>query len=293
MTNVLCWPLDEAVARLEAEGMQVELHEAARIEVIHQRNQGLSAARNTGIEHARGEWLMFVDSDDFVEKNFCEAALRMVTENDCQIAVFAFEKKFSNEPITFYAAKEPYLGKLTREQAMMGLAVQEIYDYAWNKIYHRSLFKSVRYPVGEIFEDIAVTYLLFNQAEAVYVSAERLYWYRTRKGSILDASYTRLMVEKLRQRDKEHAFFREHYPEAAEKLEELIFMDELDACIGGCLVPELSNEYQMMKKRLLSHTQVYRKYGIKKWVFVRSISISDHLFKLVTEKRRKRRFEHV
>ena len=260
----------------------------ARVRNFSQENRGLSAARNFGIDHARAPWLMFVDSDDFVEPDFCEYAISAVEENRCQIAVFSYERVGLEWKDPMLELPEQYLGRIERSQALSLLAWERIQDYAWNKIYARSLFEGVRYPEGEIFEDIATTCRLFDRAEAVYISKKRLYWYRWRQGSIMSACYPDILQDKIKQREKEYAFLLEHCPEAAPGTERALFIDELDACSGDVINPDRQERYREMKRRLLSRRHVWKKYGFKKAVYITALKISDRLFAQITGRRRKR-----
>ena len=67
-----------------------------RVEVIHKENTGVSAARNTGLDNAKGEWITFVDADDWVEKNFCEILIKKATENESDCIACGYNKVYCN-----------------------------------------------------------------------------------------------------------------------------------------------------------------------------------------------------
>lgn len=160
----------------------------SRIRVIHQPNLGLSAARNSGIEIANGDYLMFVDSDDFVENMFCSYAISKAIEFDSDIVVFGYNDVFFDRIERRSVVENEK--KLSREEALSELCGGKILSFAWNKLYKASLFEGVRYPKGRLYEDIGTTYLLFDKANAVYLANGITYNYRKRNDSILGKEMT-------------------------------------------------------------------------------------------------------
>ena len=162
------------------------LHDA-RIRVVHQKNGGLSAARNAGVDAARGEWIGFVDSDDYVAADMFEKLYHAAADQQAQIAVCTYayvtpEGKPLNRisPIT----KDEVL---TREEALNRLTIQKNWYYvtAQNRLYRRELFDKVRFPAGRIHEDEWTAHLFYGQCERVAVLKEPLYYYVQREGSIM------------------------------------------------------------------------------------------------------------
>jgi len=155
----------------------------SRVIVIHKENGGLSSARNAGIDIAKGEYLMFVDSDDYVEPNFCERAYQIIKENNVVCASFGYYEHRSNQVKTLGTANPR---KIDAEESIRSLIALDdvIYNLAWNKIYHKNLFSKIRYPEGRLYEDQGTTYKLFDLAGIIYVSDIPLYNYVRREDSI-------------------------------------------------------------------------------------------------------------
>lgn len=164
-----------------------------RFKVIHHKeNKGLSAARNTGIGQATADYLMFVDSDDWVHEDFCKAPYECAIHNDSDIVMFGYRqisyqpKKHENMNITVIIPA----GFRSKQEAI-DLTFTVIGMVAWNKLYHKKLFKTIRYPEGKIFEDTATTYKLIWNSSRIYCMDQVLYVYYRRTDSITMRKLTR------------------------------------------------------------------------------------------------------
>lgn len=135
------------------------------IRVLHQSNAGLSAARNAGIVIARHDYITFVDSDDYVGQGvYAKVMSLLATNKDIDIAEYEITKHLPDG-----TCEHIFLGDNTYHDSMDYLLRQKAYNhtYAWNKVYKRSLFDTVRYPVGKHFEDTCVMPLLLKHANVI------------------------------------------------------------------------------------------------------------------------------
>lgn len=133
-----------------------------RIQVIHQKNAGLSAARNAGLDRATGEYLAFLDSDDYIEPDMLEHLLNAITDARAELSVcnfvYEFESKEMRESVW---EKLPKNYQFQERQILSGpeylhLMRNDLYtvcEVAWNKLYRRECFENVRYPIGRYHED--------------------------------------------------------------------------------------------------------------------------------------------
>lgn len=156
----------------------------ARVTVIHKKNGGLSSARNAGIKIAKGQYLMFVDSDDWVEPNFCETALEKLGKYDVDILSFGYNWIKSDGNIKEMSTDKDKT--LSSEKGIKELITLKdvIYNLPCNKIYKAELFNGIEYPMGKTYEDQGVTYKLFHRANSIAVIPDRLYNYLQRGDSI-------------------------------------------------------------------------------------------------------------
>lgn len=156
-----------------------------RIKVIHQENKGLSSARNKGIELAKGEYIGFVDSDDFVEPSMFQDLYNAIVKNNADISICNFYviNNKSKEKIIKNGLKNKQYYKIEALREI--LLDNEIQSYAWNKLYKRELFKNVKYPVGKKYEDIGTTFYLFEKSNRIQYIGKPEYNYLNREDSIV------------------------------------------------------------------------------------------------------------
>lgn len=150
----------------------------SNIRVFHQKNKGLSGARNTGIDHAKGEYLAFIDSDDVWEAHFLESLYHALIETGADISQCRWEYMHGDQIKETYnpaAKRECFTGR----EMLANLYIQTgaYFVVAWNKLYKKELFESIRYPEGRIHEDEATTYKLFDLAEKCVFVDNALYGY--------------------------------------------------------------------------------------------------------------------
>lgn len=176
-----------------------------RIKVIHKKNGGLSDARNTGLDICKGEYISFVDSDDWVSKNYIERLLNLAIKEDAGIVI--------GENIRTDGNSRSFKGNTsikayTSNEALHHLFSQNhiAFTVSWGKLYKRTLFRTIRFPVGKFHEDEFTTYILFYNTNKIIYTSEVLYYYYQRGNSIVRTSHPWDVLEFLEQR---YLFFKE------------------------------------------------------------------------------------
>ena len=159
-----------------------------RVHVIHKENGGLSDARNAGIDwveaNSDSRWLIFADSDDWVHPELLARLLDAATAFDLKISVCGYQETEGADPAVLPEDMRPH--RWTPKQFYMEHFVNA--TVAWGKLYSRSCFRDIRYPVGKIHEDEFVTYrLLFAQKEIAVVPAPLYAYFINPKGIIRSA----------------------------------------------------------------------------------------------------------
>lgn len=153
-----------------------------RIKVIHRPNGGLSAARNSGLEICSGEYIGFVDSDDYIHPEMYSRLYKDILDYNTRLA-FCHCDKFSGEKIP---NGDITLGRECRDKDyVMERSMSETKWWsAWAKLYHRSLFDGIRFPNNRINEDYAIMMFIYDRCDKIVIDYNKLYHYFQREGSI-------------------------------------------------------------------------------------------------------------
>lgn len=158
-----------------------------RIIVVDKKNGGLSDARNSGIERATGKYLVFIDSDDYIEKNMIEELYNNIVETQSDISICNFYTTIDNFDIenkatlhkVIYSDNENIYDMLYNKYALQTII-------SWNKIYKKELFENCKYPVGLIHEDQYIICDILSQCKKIsYMTDKFLYHYVQRENSIM------------------------------------------------------------------------------------------------------------
>lgn len=189
----------------------------SRIRVIHKENGGLSSARNAGLEIARGEYIGFVDSDDWLEPETYEWMLDMALSEDVRL-VCAGRYDCSSWSGTRQVGLCPRKREVIsgQELARRIFRWEHVDSAAWDKLYHRSLFREIRYPLGVVSEDVPTTYRIALEAGRVGMLDQPVYNYFHRPGSITTASFSPKALQPSGHTEKILAHIRQEYPELSD-----------------------------------------------------------------------------
>lgn len=191
-----------------------------RVKVIHQANGGLSAARNAGIDYAfsnsNSEWLTFIDSDDWVHNHYLASLLNAANKNKSDISICGFIGTKGEEPIL--SSNPFYFKKMSTETFYLDHYSNAI--IACGKLYKKSCFENIRYPIGRIYEDGFTTYkILFKYNKILFIPSP-LYFYFTNTDGIMHRKFSLKNYEGILAREERIEFFNKNgYHEIAIKEE--------------------------------------------------------------------------
>lgn len=156
-----------------------------RIRVIHKKNGGLSDARNAGLEIASGQYIGFVDSDDYIEKDMYELLLNSIEKNNVDIAICGRTMVRENGSLIGVNNVINNETVFAPETAIARLLTWDNCDSAaWDKLYRRKLFSDICYPKGKLHEDLNVTCRLFSRSRGIVQIPVAKYNYLVRDDSI-------------------------------------------------------------------------------------------------------------
>lgn len=157
-----------------------------RIKVIHKKNGGLSDARNTGLDICKGEYISFVDSDDWLDEKYIDTLLNLAIKSNADIAIGEHKRIYSSKPFFVKNEKETEQTLSTQEALNILFKRSHLsFILSWGKIYRRFLFNNIRFPQGKFHEDEFTTYLILYNAKKIAYTSETLYYYFQRINSIM------------------------------------------------------------------------------------------------------------
>lgn len=249
----------------------------SRIKVIHKVNGGLSDARNCGIDIASGKYIGFVDGDDYIAPQMMENMLLAIERHHAAVAMcgrFVVDEEENIEKKMFTLDEEKVFdGKTAIRYA---LTYNGCDFAAWDKLYKKSLFDGVRYPLGVMSEDYQVTPMVLSSADKIVHVASPFYYYVQRRGSITKQEFTEKRVGVLEQVNLMSNSLLKKYPDISKEVNYFkgkhLIMIQRYALKNNCkhLLPsmiEVSNacieEADIMLKNELFSSSVKVKYLIK------------------------------
>lgn len=196
-----------------------------RIRVIHKQNGGLSDARNVGIEVAQGEYIAFLDSDDWIEPRCYEFLYNHAIKQDADIAQCDYIEAYTEEV-------KIQLPNIIKESTYTSVEALKLFygeEYVktvvvWNKIYRRKLFEHIRFPKGKIHEDEFTTYKVIHKANKLVSSNVPMVYYRQREGSIMAQGFNEKRLYVLEAWKEKRDYFKQY------ALNELVQRTECNLC---------------------------------------------------------------
>ena len=184
--------------------------EDSRVRVIHRQNGGLSAARNTGIDAATSDYLIFLDGDDYLTPIAVEQLIATIADNACPIGVctFAMEESALSPALVdrvFTCSSSEAIREMYTEKTF--------FTTAGSKIFRKKLFDNIKFPQGLLYEDFAVMYRLFDAAKTVAFADAKIYYYRYTPTGITKSSFKKKHMDYFTVTDEVTAYIAEYHPE--------------------------------------------------------------------------------
>ena len=191
----------------------------SRILVINQENQGLSAARNSGINQARGKYICFIDSDDWIHDKYLEILYNDIEKNNAQISIIDKQIVYEGQENYKYDIPDKSEFEVYNKYEAIETMLQGNWIASWDKMYDRSLFQNIRFPVGRNNEDYAILIYLFEKCEKVVYRKIKLYYYFQRKGSITKSKLNNRSFDEIINGEEIYRYTEKNYPQFAKYAE--------------------------------------------------------------------------
>lgn len=227
---------DESVDRVNA---IIDRTGDKRVRIIRQENQGLSAARNTGASQARGEYLYFLDGDDWIDRETLRRMYDEAKKNDADIVICDYKKRYPSRTEVMTGGHIPYLNEGDSTRIYKDFLTGRIVVAAWNKLYRTSFYHEhgFKFPVGHLFEDIPLTNLIAHANRIVKLD-EPFYNYRQREGSIMRTLSRKILkkyelVNDIAAQLKQRGIFDRLHQEYQYFYNDLIVLQIVNNCLGN------------------------------------------------------------
>lgn len=195
-----------------------------RIKVVHKENGGLSDARNVGLDSATGEYISFIDSDDWINLNTFEKMISRMKEDKSDIVTCGVN----------WVKDEKIIRKDTSNDVLLNnhLAMYELLNdraikqYVWNKLYKREIVQNVPFEKGRYHEDVFWTYKIIGKAKWISIMSDSFYNYMQRSNSIMGESYSANRLDALDAMQLRCEYIFDNYPD--------LYDNALYTYIGSC-----------------------------------------------------------
>ncbi len=183
-----------------------------RVHVVDKQNGGLGSARNAGIAIMKGEYVLFIDSDDYISPHMAEKLYTLIEEHDADISVCRFCRFYEDQAPQ--PKGEVEITTLSGADALREMFYPDRIRWgAWNKMYRASLFDGVRYAEGVYSEDMATTYLLYEKCDRIVCTTEELYYYFINRNGIMKSKPTKRYADEMVIIETMIDYFQKNHPE--------------------------------------------------------------------------------
>lgn len=251
-----------------------------KIKVYHKKNGGLSDARNYGIEYAKGKYLSFVDSDDYVDERFIETLYKTCIKTKTKISAIGKQLFSDDIPVKGDRSEEEKIEIYEKKEAIRYLYTEDKYaNYAWNKLYLKELFDGVKYPYGKKMEDLGTTYLLFDKCDYVSYNASKLYFYFQRDDSILHSQDAKFWIDKFSLVAERYSYIKSKYPDVEEN-----YIDYMNGVLDAYPYISAYDRKISRNEAMKIWKKVRNKYGMKTKIKYYLLKLFPSLYVKVVKK---------
>lgn len=184
-----------------------------RVKVIHKRNGGLSDARNAGMKVATGEYVSFIDSDDYISLDFIKVLYDTVVLENSDIVECSVVEFYEDGHFDRYTDDLNVSSCETIEGLSMLISENQFHQHVWNKLYKANQVLDIPFAVGKLNEDEFWTYQIFGQAKKITKINKTMYFYFQRSNSIMGNTYSSKRLDALEGKINRQKYIEQYFPE--------------------------------------------------------------------------------
>ena len=221
----------------------------SRIKVIHKENGGLSDARNAGMEVATGDYISYIDSDDWVSLDFFEVLIENAIQNDSDVIECSVVKVYENSEVCMNEEDESVQNFNTEDALQELIGEKNFRQHVWNKLYKTEIVKDILFPVGKLNEDEFWTYKIFGNAKTVTRIHKTMYFYFQRGDSIMGKQYSLSRLDVLEALSERQKYVEQNF-ESISGITKLSYMGTCMYVYQCCLKYLSNSDRKVAKKRL-------------------------------------------
>lgn len=215
-----------------------------RFRYFEQENLGISAARNTGIVNSNGEFITFIDGDDFVDPNYLEELYHAALKNDSEIVIGSYKEFNENDNNYYIYVFDDIEEHFNQNELIQKRGIE--FETSWGILFHKRLFEHIRFPVGKSIGDCFTNYKLFMEScKASYIHKD-FYIHRIRKGSL-----STQLTEK---------YFTDVFEALLERVATLVLLGMDISEEKSNLIDRLQLQYEQIQEAGLQETEIFRRY---------------------------------
>lgn len=235
----------------------------ARIRVIHQKNQGQAAARNNAMKIAEGEYIAYVDSDDYVTPDYIEYMVKLQKKYKTDVVfvrgVYAYDGKklpaYKDEDRDTLLSAEETLIRLNYNKGMGAMI--------WAKLFRRELIEAYPFPEGQIYEDLAVLYKIVGACKEIAYGEHRVYFWMQRGGSTMRSTFNKRQMSAFQATREQLAYMQQAYPAVVPSVKARHMTKVVEIMPLAMNSVGSREAYKLLKKEMIFYDEVIKDKNLR------------------------------